>query len=413
MNRVEVLAPAGDLDKLITAINYGADAVFMAGEEFGLRTASKNFSNEQIVEALNYAHDRGKKLYITMNIIAHNADFAKLDSYVEFLDSIGVDGVIVADPGIFMRIKQKAPNLEQHISTQASITNADTVNFWYSQGVRRVVLARELSIDEIKGIRANIPDDMELEVFVHGAMCISYSGRCLLSNYFTHRDANKGDCAQSCRWKYRLVEETRPGEYYPIEENERGTFIFNSKDLCLIDYIDQLIEAGVNSLKIEGRVKTQFYVATVVRAYRLAVDAYYNGEYNQELKEFLFEEIKKASYRDFTTGFMFGKPGDEEQNYDSSAYIRGYDFLGIVLDYDEENKEATIEQRNKFIVGDLIESFGPYKEIHEFKIDYIKDEDGNLVDYANKAKQIVKINVPCKLLKGDMLRRKVHEQETI
>lgn len=227
MKQVELLAPAGDLDKLKTAIDYGADAVFMAGEEFGLRTASKNFSNDQILEAVKYVHERDKKLYITMNIIAHEVDFERLDDYVEFLDHAGVDGVIVADPGIFMRIKQKAPNLEQHISTQASITNAETVNFWYQLGARRVVLARELSIDEIRNIRANIADDMELEVFVHGAMCISYSGRCLLSNYFTHRDANHGDCAQSCRWKYRLVEETRPGEYYPIEENERGTFIFN------------------------------------------------------------------------------------------------------------------------------------------------------------------------------------------
>lgn len=410
MKQVELLAPAGDLDKLKTAIDYGADAVFMAGEEFGLRTASKNFSNDQILEAVKYVHERDKKLYITMNIIAHEVDFERLDDYVEFLDHAGVDGVIVADPGIFMRIKQKAPNLEQHISTQASITNAETVNFWYQLGARRVVLARELSIDEIRNIRANIADDMELEVFVHGAMCISYSGRCLLSNYFTHRDANHGDCAQSCRWKYRLVEETRPGEYYPIEENERGTFIFNSKDLCLIEYIDQLVDAGVASLKIEGRVKTQFYVATVVRAYRIALDAYEKGEYTDDLKQYLLEEVKKASYRDFTTGFFLGKPTDVDQNYDSSAYIRGYDFLGTVLDYDETSGKATIEQRNKFVIGDEVEVFGPYKDFHKFTITEIEDEDGQGIEMANKAKQIVKIKVDKKIFKGDMLRRKVDEE---
>ncbi|MDO5026259.1 MAG: U32 family peptidase [Tissierellia bacterium] len=411
MSRVELLAPAGDLDKLKTAIDYGADAVFMAGQEFGLRTASKNFSNEEIKEAVKYVHDRNKKIYITMNIIAHEIDFEKLDDYIIFLSEVGVDGVIVADPGIFMRIREKAPNLEQHISTQASITNAETVNFWYKLGARRVVLARELSIDEIKSIRANIPEDMELEVFVHGAMCISYSGRCLLSNYFTHRDANHGDCAQSCRWKYRLVEETRPGEYYPIEENERGTFIFNSKDLCLIEYIDQLIEAGISSLKIEGRVKTQFYVATVVRAYRLAVDAYYDGQYDDQLKAYLMEEIKKASYRDFTTGFLFGRPDDKGQNYDSSAYIRSYDFLATVLEYDGDKNEVLVEQRNKFVVGDEIEVFGPYKEVHKTKIEYIKDQDGKLLEMANQAKQIVSINMPVEVLKGDMLRRKVDEDK--
>lgn len=410
MKRVELLAPAGDLDKLKTAIDYGADAVFMAGEEFGLRTASKNFTNDQILEAIKYVHDRDKKLYITMNIIAHEADFNKLDEYVSFLDKAGVDGVIVADPGIFMRIKENAPDLEQHISTQASITNAQTVNFWYKLGARRVVLARELSLEEIRSIRKNIPDDMELEVFVHGAMCISYSGRCLLSNYFTHRDANHGDCAQSCRWKYRLEEETRPGNYYPIEENERGTFIFNSKDLCLIEYIDKLIEAGVSSLKIEGRVKTQFYVATIVRAYRLAVDSYYNGQYNSDLKYELKEEVKKASYRDYTTGFFLGKPTDEDQNYDSSAYIRSYDFLGTILDYNEASKEAKVEQRNKFVVGDEIEVFGPYEEVQKFNIEYIKDMDGNYLDMANQAKQIVTIKILGRVLKGDMLRRKAYEK---
>ena len=405
MKKVELLAPAGDFDKLKTAIDYGADAVFMAGEAFGLRTASKNFSNDQLIEARKYTKDRNKKIYITMNIIAHEADFEKLDEYVRFLDNIGVDGVIVADPGIFMRIQKIAPNLEQHISTQASITNAETVNFWYELGVRRVVLARELSLEEIIDIKRNIPEDMEIEVFVHGALCISYSGRCLLSNYMTGRDANKGDCAQSCRWKYHLVEQTRPGEYMPIEENERGTFIFNSKDLCTIEYIDKLIEAGIDSFKIEGRVKTQFYVATIVRAYRIAIDAYYAGKYNDQLKQDLLAEVKKASYRGFTTGFLFGKPDGNEQNYKTSAYIRSFDFLGIVLDYDEEEGMATIEQRNKFSVGETVEVFGPYEAITKFEIEDIINDQDESVDTANQAQQIIKIKVPNELKPGDMMRR--------
>lgn len=411
MKKVELLAPAGEMDKLKTAFNYGADAVFLAGEEYGLRTASKNFTNEQIKEAVQYAHERDKKVYVTMNIIARNADFEKLDAYIEVLEEAKIDGVIVADPGIFMRIQQKAPGIELHISTQANITNAETVNFWYQLGSRRVVLARELSLEEIIHIKKNIPEDMEIEVFVHGAMCISYSGRCLLSNYLTNRDANKGDCAQACRWKYKLVEETRPGEEYPIEQDERGTFIFNSKDLCLIEYVDKLIEAGIDSFKIEGRVKTQFYVATVIRAYRLAIDAYYNGKYDQEMKKYLLEEIKKASYRDFTTGFVFHQPDHEDQNYESSSYIRGYDFLGVVLDYDKDTKEATIEQRNKFVLGDKVEAFGPYEKIHYLEITSIKDQDGNPIEMANQAKQIVKVKVDEELFVGDMLRRKVENEQ--
>lgn len=304
-----------------------------------------------------------------------------------------------------MRIQKIAPNLEQHISTQASITNAETVNFWYELGVRRVVLARELSLEEIIDIKRNIPEDMEIEVFVHGALCISYSGRCLLSNYMTGRDANKGDCAQSCRWKYHLVEQTRPGEYMPIEENERGTFIFNSKDLCTIEYIDKLIEAGIDSFKIEGRVKTQFYVATIVRAYRIAIDAYYAGKYNDQLKQDLLAEVKKASYRGFTTGFLFGKPDGNEQNYKTSAYIRSFDFLGIVLDYDEEEGMATIEQRNKFSVGETVEVFGPYEAITKFEIEDIINDQDESVDTANQAQQIIKIKVPNELKPGDMMRR--------
>lgn len=409
MREVELLAPAGDMEKLKTAIEYGADAVFLGGEEFGLRTAAKNFTNEDLKNAVEYAHERGKKIFVTMNIIAHNSDFDNIDDYIIYLDTINVDGIIVADPGIFMKIKNLAPRIELHISTQANITNLETALFWYSLGAKRIVLARELSIDEIKHIKQNIPKDLEIEVFVHGAMCISYSGRCLLSNYMTGRDANHGDCAQSCRWKYKLVEENRPDKSYPIEENERGTFIFNSKDLCLIEYVDELMEAGIDSFKIEGRVKTQYYVATVIRAYRLAIDAVKNGKYNDEYKKFLLDEIRKASHRDFTTGFIFGKPGADAQNYESSAYLRGYDFIAQIIEYDKETKIATLEQRNKFILGDEVEIFGPIEKIYYHKITEIKNEMGESVESAPRAKEIITMRIDADLKPGYMIRRKVSE----
>lgn len=409
MREVELLAPAGDMEKLKTAIEYGADAVFLGGEEFGLRTAAKNFTNEDLKDAVEYAHERGKKIFVTMNIIAHNSDFDNIDDYIIYLDTINVDGIIVADPGIFMKIKNLAPRIELHISTQANITNLETALFWYSLGAKRIVLARELSIDEIKHIKQIIPKDLEIEVFVHGAMCISYSGRCLLSNYMTGRDANHGDCAQSCRWKYKLVEENRPDKSYPIEENERGTFIFNSKDLCLIEYVDELMEAGIDSFKIEGRVKTQYYVATVIRAYRLAIDAVKNGKYNDEYKKFLLDEIRKASHRDFTTGFIFGKPGADAQNYESSAYLRGYDFIAQIIEYDKETKIATLEQRNKFILGDEVEIFGPIEKIYYHKITEIKNEMGESVESAPRAKEIITMRIDADLKPGYMIRRKVSE----
>lgn len=409
MREVELLAPAGDMEKLKTAIEYGADAVFLGGEEFGLRTAAKNFTNEDLKDAVEYAHERGKKIFVTMNIIPHNSDFDNIDDYIIYLDTINVDGIIVADPGIFMKIKNLAPRIELHISTQANITNLETALFWYSLGAKRIVLARELSIDEIKHIKQNIPKDLEIEVFVHGAMCISYSGRCLLSNYMTGRDANHGDCAQSCRWKYKLVEENRPDKSYPIEENERGTFIFNSKDLCLIEYVDELMEAGIDSFKIEGRVKTQYYVATVIRAYRLAIDAVKNGKYNDEYKKFLLDEIRKASHRDFTTGFIFGKPGADAQNYESSAYLRGYDFIAQIIEYDKETKIATLEQRNKFILGDEVEIFGPIEKIYYHKITEIKNEMGESVESAPRAKEIITMRIDADLKPGYMIRRKVSE----
>lgn len=393
MDKVELLAPAGDYEKLITAIEYGADAAYIAGDKFGLRTASKNFSIEEIEKAVTYAHDRGVKVYITMNIIPHNEDMDGLEAYVRDLERIGVDSLIVSDPGMVARIR-KVSDLAIDMSTQASVTNYDTVNFWHDYGLRRVILARELSLDEISEIRAKIADDMELEIFVHGAMCISYSGRCLLSNYMVGRDANKGDCAHACRWKYALVEEKRPGEYFHIGENENGAFILNSKDLCLLPHIDKVIESGVNSLKIEGRVKSQYYVATVVRAYRMAIDAYYEGKFDSDLAEELLREIRKASHRDFTTGFALGETDENSQIYGSSSYKRDYDFVGIVLDYDEENNIATIEQRNKIVLGDKLEIFGPNTKHYDYIVEQMFDEEGAEIEEAPHAQQIIKIKLP-------------------
>ncbi len=390
MSKIELLAPAGNLEKLKMAVLFGADAVYLAGEEFGLRTASDNFSFEDMKIGVSFAHDRGKKVYLTMNIIPHNQDIAKAASFLEKAKETGIDAVIVSDPGMFSLIRKIAPELSIHISTQANITNIESVNFWHSVGASRVVLARELSLEEIKQIRDGVPSDMELEAFVHGAMCMSYSGRCLLSNYLTGRDANKGDCAQPCRWKYHLVEEKRPGEYYPIQEDERGTFIFNSKDLCMIRHIPELIQSGISSFKIEGRVKSSFYVATVVKAYRDAIDAYYSEEPYQYNEEW-YEEIAKVSNRDFTTGFFFNKPGADDHNYGTSSYIRNYDFVGVVKGYDNENGLVLIEQRNKFEVGDTVEVMPPEGPITKFIVDKMLDGEGNTINVAPHAQMEIKL----------------------
>ncbi len=405
MKKVELLAPAGDLEKLKFAIEYGADAVYLGGEHFGLRTASKNFTIENIEKAVEYAHERGKKIHVTMNIVPHNEDLEGLEDYVRDLYRVGVDAVIVSDPGIFSVIRKTVPELEIHISTQASVTNYETIMFWYNLGIRRVVLARELSLDEIKEIRKRIPEDMELEAFVHGAMCISYSGRCLLSNYMTGRDANRGDCAHACRYKYNLVEEKRPGEYFPIYEDEEGTFILNSKDLCMLEYIDQLIEAGINSFKIEGRVKSAYYVSTIIRSYRMAIDQYYKDPDNYKFNPKLLDEIKKASHRDFTTGFYFDKPDSDGQVYTTSSYIRNYDFIGLVLDCDKDTNIATVEQRNRFFKDDEIEIFGPNKDYRDFTINNMWDEKGELIDVAPHPQQKVKIEFDEYIEPMSMLRK--------
>lgn len=411
MKKIELLAPAGSLEKLKMAIRYGADAVYIGGRAFGLRAQAKNFSKEEMIEGVNFAHKYGKKVFVTLNIIAHNDNFSGLKEYVGELEEIGVDAVIVADPGVMCEVQQASPNMEIHLSTQANCTNYNTANFWYKNGVQRVVTAREMSLKEIKELSQNTAEDLEIESFVHGAMCISYSGRCLLSNFMTGRDANRGACAQACRWKYHLMEEKRPGEYYPVYEDESGTFIFNSKDLCMIEHLPQLIDAGITSFKIEGRMKSAYYVATIIRAYRMAIDAYYADPENYKFDTAWLDEIKKASYRDFTTGFYFGKPGSDGQLYANSSYIRNYDFLGLVLDFDAENKIATIEQRNKFVVGEVVEVFGPNEKHHEMTIEKIWNSKGVEVESAPHAQEIVKVKVDVELKKWFMLRKEREEQK--
>lgn len=411
MKKVELLAPAGDLEKFKTAIQYGADAVYLAGDKLGLRTASKNLSLDDIKEATKIAHDLDKKVYLTLNVISHNKDLEGVDEYIQSLDEAGVDAFIVSDPGIFQKVKTLAPSKEIHISTQANITNTATVEFWKSLGADRVILARELSLEEIKEIKDEVKDSIMIEAFVHGAMCMSYSGRCLLSNFMTGRSANMGDCAHPCRYKYYLMEEKRPGEYYPITEDEKGSYIMNSKDLCMINYIPELIEAGVDSFKIEGRVKSEYYVATVINQYRRAIDDYYEDiekyKYNRDNNIYL-EEIMKVSHRDFTTAFFFGDVKEASLTYDNSSYIRLYDFIARVLDYDEDKKLMKVQERNKFSIGDEVEIFGP-KFYDKFTINKIYDENMNEVDNINTPMKEAYIPYDKKVEYNYMIRRKANE----
>jgi len=404
--KIELLAPAGDLEKLKIAVLYGADAVYLGGTSFGLRAKAKNFTMEEMEEGVKFAHRHNVKVYVTCNIFAHNSDFEGLAEYLVFIRKINVDAVLVADPGVFSVVREIVPDMDIHISTQANNTNYKTALFWRKLGASRIVMARELSLKEIKEISENIPGDLETEAFVHGAMCISYSGRCLLSNYLSGRDANKGACSHPCRWKYVLVEQTRPGEYMPIiEEDERGTYIFNSKDLCMIDHIPELVDAGVMSLKIEGRIKTSFYVGTIIKAYREAIDDYINDkELYYSKKEYYLDEVRKASYRGFTTGFYFGKPNENEQIYTTSSYIRNYDFIGMVLEYDEKSGFAVIEQRNKFVVGDEIEFLRAKGQTFSMIVGEMYDKDGIEISEAPHPQQIVKLKVSEKVQPFDMMR---------
>lgn len=405
MRPVELLIPANSLEVLKIAVIYGADAVYIGGEVFGLRAKAKNFSMEDMAEGIQFAHEHGVKVYVTANILAHNGDLEGVREYFTQLKEIKPDALIISDPGIYTIAKEICPEIERHISTQANNTNYGTYQFWWNQGAKRVVTARELSLNEIAEIRKNIPDEMEIETFVHGAMCISYSGRCLLSNYFTGRDANQGACTHPCRWKYAVVEEKRPGEYLPVYENERGTYIFNSKDLCMIEHIPELIEAGIDSFKIEGRMKTALYVATVARTYRKAIDDYLTSpEKYKENMDWYLEQISNCTYRQFTTGFFFGKPSEESQIYDNNTYIKEYTYLGIVGERNEEGLYR-IEQRNKFSVGEQIEVMKPDGRNIPVTVKRIVDEDGNEMESAPHPKQVLYIDLGQELEMYDILRR--------
>lgn len=406
MNKPELLIPASCLEVLKTAVIYGADAVYIGGEAFGLRASAKNFSPEEMKEGIAFAHARNVKVYVTANILAHNRDLEGARAYFEELKEITPDALIISDPGIFAIAKEVLPDMEIHISTQANNTNYGTYLFWHRMGAKRVVSARELSLAEIREIREHIPKELEIETFVHGAMCISYSGRCLLSSFLAGRDANQGACTHPCRWKYALVEEKRPGQYMPVEENDRGTYIFNSKDLCMIEHIPELIEAGIDSFKIEGRMKTALYVATVARTYRMAIDDYLkDADYYRQRLPFYREEISKCTYRQYTTGFFFGKPDQNTQIYDNNVYVREYTYLGTIED-EHENGLYRIEQRNKFSVGETIEVMKPDGTNAEAVVRKITDERGREQESAPHPKQVLYIDLGIKLNKYDILRRK-------
>ena len=402
---IELLIPASSLEVLKVAVMFGADAVYIGGEAFGLRAKAKNFSLEEMKEGVEFAHAHDVKVYVTANILAHNKDLDGAREYFEELKQVGMDALIISDPGMFTIAKEVLPDVDIHISTQANNTNYATFNFWYKMGARRVVTARELSLEEIKTIRKNIPDDLEIETFIHGTMCISYSGRCLLSSFMAGRDANQGACTHPCRWKYSVVEESRPGEYMPVYENERGTFIFNSKDLCMIEHIPELVEAGIDSFKIEGRMKTALYVATVARTYRLAIDDYLRDpEYYRSRIPFYKSEISKCTYRQYTTGFFFGKPDKDTQIYDSNTYEHEYTYLGIAGDCNGDGLYS-VEQRNKFSVGETIEVMKPDGTNIECSVIEIKDDEGNSMECAPHPKQKLWINLGTKLDRYDILRR--------
>ena len=403
MRKPELLIPAGSLEVLRTAVNYGADAVYIGGDVFSLRAKAKNFTKEEMTRGIAYAHSKNVKVYVTANIFAHNKDLKEAEEYFKEMAVVKPDGLIISDPGMFTLAEKFCPEVERHISTQSNNTNYLTYRFWYEHGAKRVVSARELSLEEIKEIRANIPEDMEIESFIHGAMCISYSGRCLLSNYFTGRDANRGECTHPCRWKYAVEEEKRPGEYLPVFENERGTYIFNSKDLCMIEHIPEMIDAGIDSFKIEGRMKTALYVACVARTYRKAIDDYLESEekYRANMDWYL-SEISKCTYRQFTTGFYFGKPSEESQIYDNNTYINEYIYLGMSDKTDSES--VYIEQKNKFCVGDEIEIMKPDGSNVPTKVLAIHDEDGNEMESCPHSKQKLRIFLSVLPDAGDILR---------
>ena len=406
MKKPELLIPASSLEVLKTAVIFGADAVYIGGEVFSLRAKSKNFSMDDMREGIAFAHAHGTKVYVTANILAHNGDLEGVEAYFHELKEIGPDALIISDPGVFQIAKEICPEIDVHISTQANNTNYRTYRFWHDLGATRVVSARELSIDELRELRANIPEELEIETFIHGAMCISYSGRCLLSSYFTGRDANQGACTHPCRWKYAIMEETRPGEYLPVYENERGTYIFNSKDLCMIDHIPELVSAGIDSFKIEGRMKTALYVAVVTRTYRQAIDDYMRDPKLYESRmDYYKEEIAKCTYRQFTTGFFFGKPDHDTQIYDSNTYMKAYTYLGLIGE-SRGDGYYSLEQRNKFSVGDIIEVMKPDGRDMEVRVKGMTDEDGQPMESCPHPKQKIFVDLGVELSSFDLLRKK-------
>lgn len=413
MRKPELLIPASSLEVLKTAVIFGADAVYIGGEAFGLRAKAKNFTPEEMAAGIAFAHEHGVRVHVTANILAHNYDLEGARAYFRELKAMKPDALIIADPGMFMLAREICPEIDIHISTQANNTNYMTYRFWYEQGAKRVVSARELSLEEIREIRANIPEDLEIESFIHGAMCISYSGRCLLSSYFTGRDANHGACTHPCRWKYAVVEETRPGEYLPVYENERGTYIFNSKDLCMIGYIPEMIGAGIDSFKIEGRMKTALYVATVARTYRRAIDDHLESEekYRANMDWYL-DEISKCTYRQFTTGFYFGKPDETTQIYDNNTYINEYIYLGIVGELVRTDGKtcARIEQRNKFCVGDHIEIMKPDGSNVPVEVLGMYDAEGQSVESCPHSRQVIDVALSAVPGQYDILRMRNVEE---
>lgn len=401
MMKPEILAPAGNLEKLKTAIDFGADAVYLGGSKLNLRAFADNFTNEQIQEGVEYAHSRGKKVYVTLNVFPHNNDLEGLEDYLRELGSLNIDAVIVSDPSIIITAREVIPQVEIHLSTQANNVNWKSAKFWHEQGVKRVVLARELSLDEIEKIRTELPEACELEAFVHGSMCMAYSGRCLISNYLSGRDANRGSCIQACRFKYNLVEEKRPGEYFPVLEDQNGTYIMNSKDLCMIRHIPELVNSGIYSFKLEGRMKSPYYVAAVVKSYRQALDAYWDNPEGYTFNDDWMNNLLKVSHRQYSTGFYFGE--NNRQIYDTSSYIRDYDIVGKVVSFDRDTMTATIEQRNRVFENDYVEVLSPKGESFGFELKDMYDHKNQKIDVAPRAQMIFTIKSDVELKVNDML----------
>lgn len=408
MKKVELLAPAGNMEKMKMAILYGADAVYLAGKGFGLRAYGGNFTNEELQEAVIFAHDRNRKVYVTVNIIPRNEDLNGLGEYLQFLESIHVDAALISDLGVFQLAREVVPQLPIHISTQASSANWRTVKAWKDMGAERVVMAREVSVRELSDIHKHV--DVELEVFAHGAMCISWSGRCLLSNFFTkgRRQSNKGECIQACRFKYSVVEESRPGQYWPVEEDEHGTYIFNSKDLCMIDHVKELIEAGASSLKLEGRMKSVYYVAAVVAAYRKAIDTYYENPADYQVHREWRAELEKVSHRPYTTAFAFQKTDYTAQEYDESQPTQSYDFVGLILGYNSDKKEAIVQQRNHFRVGEVVECLSPKGDVFTITIGKLHNKEGLEIEKAPHPLEELIMHSEVDLIPYTILRRPAH-----